>query len=83
MFDPWKKLDQGIAMKGFWVGVAVTVLVIAAFPALGRWVTTMPYRTVAMFNPAVGSPAVWQGGGGRGGRMTGGRPRSIPAGFMD
>lgn len=70
-------------MKGFWVGVAVTVVMIAAFPALGRWIKTMPYRTVAMLDPAVGSPTAWQAGGGRGGRAAGGCPRSIPAGYTN
>ncbi|MBS1183301.1 MAG: hypothetical protein H6Q99_3181 [Proteobacteria bacterium] len=70
-------------MKGFLAGVAVTILVIAAFPSLGRWVTAIPYRTFAAWSPANSSvPAAWQGGG-RGGRMAGGGPRTIPAGYDD
>jgi len=71
-------------MKSFLAGVAVTILIMAAFPSLGRWVTTMPYRTVATFSPAAGSfPAAWQGSGGRGGQAAGNCPRAISAGYFD
>lgn len=68
-------------MKGFLIGVAVTILVIAAFPSVGRWVTTMPYRTAAMFGYSAPSPASWQGQGRGGGRMGDGHARNMPAGY--
>lgn len=70
-------------MKGFLAGVAVAVLVMAAFPSLGRWVTTMPYRGLAAWGAAGGSvPTSWQGAG-RGGRMAGGCQRTTPAGYWE
>lgn len=70
-------------MKGFLAGVAVAILVMAAFPSLGRWVTTMPYRAVTTWSSAGGSvPASWQGAG-RGGRMVGTCQRTIPAGYWE
>lgn len=61
-------------MKEFLAGVAVTMLVIAAFPQVGRWVTAAPYRMFAVWDQgyAGATPAYWQGSG-RGGHMGGGR----------
>jgi hypothetical protein len=79
-----KPTERDSIMKGFISGIAVAILIMAAFPSLGRWVTTIPYRTFATFSPAAGSvPAAWQGGGGRGGRAAGGCPRAISAGYSD
>lgn len=70
-------------MKGFWVGVAVTLLIIVAFPPLGRWIIATPYRTLAAYGQtAVDVPTARQGGG-RGGRMTSGCPRALSAGYAD
>lgn len=72
-------------MKGFLAGVAVTILVMAAFPAVGRWVTALPYRTLSAWNMADGNmPAAWRGEG-RGQRMAGmGRgPSAAPASNYD
>lgn len=73
-------------MRGFLAGVAVTILVMAAFPAVGRWVTALPYRTFAAWSPAAATdvPTAWHGGG-RGQRMVGmgSGPRAMPAGDYD
>lgn len=67
-------------MKGFLAGVAVTILVMAAFPSVGRWVTTLPYRA---WSPAtLGTPAAWYGMG-RGERMPGAGRRAMPAVYDD
>ena len=70
-------------MKGFLIGVTVTILVIAAFPSVGRWVTTMPLRTAAMFGYSAPTPAAWQCPGRGGGRMGEGRVRGTPAGYWE
>lgn len=68
-------------MKGFLAGIAVTILMLAAFPSLGHWAMAMPYRALATFSPASGSvPASWQGGG-RGGRTAYGCPRALSASY--
>lgn len=70
-------------MRGFLAGVAVTILVMAAFPPLGRWVTTLPYRAFATWSPAAtGVPAAWHDGG-RGQQMAGGGRRAALAGYDD
>lgn len=70
-------------MKGFLAGIAVTVLLLAAFPYLGRWATAMPYRALATLGQPTGSvPAGWQGAG-RGGRTAYGCPRAMSASYDD
>ena len=71
-------------MRGFLAGVAVTMLVIAAFPQVGRWISAAPYRAVAMWNQGdmTATPAYWQGGG-RDGRMGGGARGANAPGYVD
>lgn len=70
-------------MKEFLAGVVVTMLVIAAFPQVGRWITTAPYRVAGVWTQSdmTATPAYWQGGG-RGGRMGGGARGAAP-GYVD
>ncbi|WP_156886952.1 hypothetical protein [Pleomorphomonas oryzae] len=68
-------------MKGFLAGIAVTILMLAAFPSLGHWAMAMPYRAFATFGPATSAvPAGWQGIG-RGGRTAYGCPRAMAASY--
>jgi len=71
-------------MKEFFAGVIVTMLVIAAFPQVGRWIIAAPYQALAVWNPgyANATPAYWQGGG-RGGRMGGGARGAGTPGYVD
>ena len=70
-------------MKGFLAGIAVAMLLLAAFPSLGRWAMTIPYRALATFGQPIGSvQAGWQGAG-RGGRTAYGCPRAMSASYDD
>jgi len=70
-------------MKGFLAGIAVTMLLLAAFPSLGRWAMAMPYRAFATFgHPTASMPVGWQGAG-HGGRTAYGCPRAMSASYVD